>query len=45
MQMNADFKDILKNRSIIGIADPGGNFYSVENGENLGPSFYGYYYF
>jgi len=43
--MSADFKNIPKNRRIIGISDPAGNFYSEENGENLLFSFDGYYYF
>ncbi len=43
--MNADSKDIPNNRSVMGIAVPGGNFYSEENSENRLFSFYGYYYF
>jgi hypothetical protein len=43
--MSADFKDIPKNESIIGISDLGGKFDSEENGENLFFSFYGFYYF
>jgi hypothetical protein len=42
---NAGFEDIPKNRSIMGITDPGGNFYPEENSENRLFSFYSYYYF
>jgi hypothetical protein len=43
--MSADFKDIPKNESIIGISDLGGNFDSEENGENLLLPGYGYSHF